>query len=50
MIKAQGRYIDNANFFSVDDPQIITDDKLYELLMTEYPLWVRLAKNKGLLT
>ena len=46
----QGRYVDNANFFSVEDPQIITDDKLYELLMTEYPTWVRLAKNKGLLT
>ncbi|MBF0224561.1 MAG: VWA domain-containing protein [Desulfobacterales bacterium] len=45
----QGRYIDNANFFSVEDPLIISDDELYSLLMAEYPSWVKLAKTKGLL-
>jgi hypothetical protein len=43
------RYIDNADFFSVEDPETIVDEKLYDLLMTEYPNWVKLAKTKNLL-
>ncbi len=43
------RYIDNANFFSVEEPQSISDDELYHLLMTEYPQWLKLAKTNGLL-
>lgn len=45
-----GRYVDNANFFSLEDPEIINDDELYEQLMVEYPDWVILAKAKHLLT
>lgn len=45
----QGRYVDNANFFSVEDPVSISDEDLYELLMGEYPGWLKLAKTKGLL-
>ncbi|MGK7904783.1 MAG: VWA domain-containing protein [Hormoscilla sp.] len=45
----RGRYLDNANFFSVEDPESISDDELYELLMSEYPTWVKLAQNKDLL-
>ncbi|MBC6474778.1 MAG: VWA domain-containing protein [Hormoscilla sp. GM102CHS1] len=45
----RGRYLDNANFFSVEDPESISDDELYELLMSEYPSWVKLAQNKDLL-
>lgn len=44
-----GRFIDNADFFSVPDPTSITDEQLYDLLMMEYPTWVQLAKQKGLL-
>ncbi len=44
-----GRYLDNANFFSVEDPAIIKDEELYDLLMQEYPEWVSLAKAKGLI-
>lgn len=44
-----GRFVDNANFFSVEDPQAVTDEQLYELLMTEYPGWLKLAKEKGML-
>jgi hypothetical protein len=44
-----GRYVDNANFFSVEDPAALSDDQLYELMMAEYPGWVRLAGPKGLL-
>lgn len=45
----KGRYLDNADFFSVADPLTIPDDRLYDLLMTEYPKWVNLARNKNLL-
>ena len=44
-----GRYVDNANFFSVANPDILPDDELYDLLMGEYPEWVKAAPTKGLL-
>jgi len=45
----KGRYIDNANFFSVEDPAHISDDELYDLLMGEYPNWLKEAREKSLL-
>lgn len=45
----KGRYIDNANFFSVEDPANIPDHELYDLLMTEYPDWIKEATTKGLI-
>ena len=45
----EGRFIDNADFFAVKDPTAISDEALYDLLMTEYPDWVKEAKIKGLL-
>ncbi|MGG3451146.1 VWA domain-containing protein [Domibacillus aminovorans] len=44
-----GRFIDNADFFSIEDPSSIPDDELYNLLMQEYPAWVKEARSKGLL-
>ncbi len=44
-----GRHVDNANFFAVKDPAAIPDDDLYELLMSEYPGWLTLARQRGLL-
>ena len=44
-----GRFADNANFFSVADPEAIPDNELYELLMGEYPEWLKVARQKGLL-
>lgn len=44
-----GRFVDNANFFAVEDPATIPDDALYELLMGEYPGWLQLARQGGLL-
>ena len=44
-----GRYVDNANFFSVEDPEHVPDDELYELLMAEYPTWLHEAARLGLL-
>ncbi|MDJ1183826.1 VWA domain-containing protein [Roseofilum casamattae] len=45
-----GRYIDNADFFSVEDPAAIADEELYDLLMTEYPNWLKMARDRGLLS
>ncbi|KNY29926.1 VWA domain-containing protein [Pseudobacteroides cellulosolvens] len=45
----QGRLIDNANFFSVEDPSNISDEELYDLLMKEYPTWLKQASEKGLI-
>ena len=44
-----GRFIDNADFFSVADPMVLPDDQLYDLLMNEYPAWVQGARQLGLL-
>ena len=44
-----GRLIDNANFFSVSSPDEHSDAELYDLLMTEYPGWLKLAQASGLL-
>ncbi len=44
-----GRYIDNANFFSVENPSDLSDNELYDLLMEEYPGWVNAASAKGLI-
>lgn len=44
-----GRFLDNADFFSVEDPAQVSDDELFDLLMTEYPGWVAQARARGLL-
>lgn len=43
------RYVDNAAFFSVEDPEDISTERLYELMMVEYPGWVRMAPALRLL-
>ncbi|MNT02816.1 von Willebrand factor type A domain protein [compost metagenome] len=45
----QGRLVDNANYFSVSSPDEHSDAELYDLLMTEYPGWLKLARGNGLL-
>lgn len=45
----RGRHLDNADFFAVADPAQVQDDALFELLMTEYPGWLRKARQHGLL-
>lgn len=44
-----GRYVDNANFFSVENPAQISDDHLYDLLMSEYPTWLKEVRQKSIL-
>ena len=45
----QGRLVDNANYFSISSPDEHSDAELYDLLMTEYPGWLKLARGQGLL-
>lgn len=44
-----GRLVDNADFFAVSSPDEHSDADLYDLLMTEYPEWVKQARLHGLL-
>ncbi|MWK33045.1 stress response protein [Actinomadura sp. J1-007] len=46
----RGRYIDNADFFTVKDPAKISDDRLFDKMMTEYPKWLERARRGGLIT
>lgn len=43
-----GRYIDNADFFKIEDINRISDEQLYDKLMTEYPSWEQEARRLGL--
>lgn len=44
-----GRYIDNANFFSVSDINSMSDDDLYDKLFTEFPSWLRDSRVQDML-
>lgn len=44
------RLIDNTNFFAIDDFNKMSDDDLYDLLLTEFNDWLKLAKEKGILS
>lgn len=43
-----GRLLDNAGFFSVERPDEYPDEALFDLLMEEYPEWVKLARGHGM--
>ena len=43
-----GRFIDNANFFHLNDITTISDDELYDRLFNEFPEWLNVAKAKGI--
>lgn len=44
-----GRFVDNADFFSVNSLTQYNDEQLYEQLINEYPAWLKAATAKGLL-
>jgi hypothetical protein len=44
-----GRRVDNAGFFAVDDIEAVTDEDLYERLLSEFPHWIRAAREAGVL-
>jgi stress response protein SCP2 len=43
------REIDNADFFAVQDPKNIDEDKFFELVMQEFRGWLVEARQKGIL-
>lgn len=43
------RYVDNADFFALDDFRSVPNDELYSRLLNEFPAWLKLAKNNGVL-
>ena len=45
----EGRYIDNANFFALDDFKTVPNEELYSRLLNEFPQWIKSAKQKGIL-
>ncbi|MBL1079225.1 VWA domain-containing protein [Nocardia sp. 2] len=45
----EGRLVDNAGFFAVDDIDELSDAELYERLLGEFPSWLRAARAAGVL-
>ena len=44
-----GRYVDNANFFSLDDFRSVPNAELYSRLLNGFPAWLNICKNNGVL-
>lgn len=44
-----GRVVDNAGFFAVTDLAKISDEELYDRLLSEFPAWLKAARAKGIL-
>ena len=44
-----GRVVDNCNFFALDRLDEVPEEKLYDLLMEEFPDWLKAAKGAGIL-
>ncbi|WP_067817281.1 vWA domain-containing protein [Nocardia inohanensis] len=49
MDEMDGRLVDNAGFFAVDDIDQLTDAELYSRLLAEFPDWLRAARSAGVL-
>ena len=45
----EGRVVDNAGFFALDDIDQVSDDDLYQRLLSEFPDWMRAAKTASIL-
>ena len=45
----QGRYVDNANFFALDDFMKVRNSDLYARLLNEFPQWLKAIKVKGMI-
>ena len=44
-----GRYVDNANFFALNDILDISDDEIYDRLLKEFPSWLKQPKVESLI-
>ncbi|MGG3889552.1 vWA domain-containing protein [Metabacillus fastidiosus] len=45
----EGCFIDNANFFHFDEIEKVSDEQLYNLLLNEFPSWLKEAKEKEII-
>jgi stress response protein SCP2 len=45
----EGRAIDNADFFAVEDPSDPSEEELYGMLLEEFPQWLEGARKAGIL-
>ncbi|AVK47520.1 hypothetical protein AXY43_05495 [Clostridium sp. MF28] len=45
----EGRMVDNASFFSIDNINSLSDEELYEKLLNEFPIWLKEASSKGII-
>ncbi|ERY68516.1 hypothetical protein Q057_00673 [Pseudomonas aeruginosa BL03] len=45
----KGRVVDNCGFFALDDLHQVTEERLYDQLMEEFPSWIREASAKGII-
>ncbi|SCW44619.1 TerF vWA domain-containing protein [Paenibacillus tianmuensis] len=45
----EGRVIDNANFFQINDIENIQDHELYDLLLNEFPDWLKAAEEANII-
>lgn len=43
------RRVDNVGFFAVDDIEKVSDPELYDRLLSEFPSWLRAARQIGIL-
>lgn len=44
-----GRYVDNANFFALDDFKSVSNAELYSRLLNEFPQWLQEIKRKRMI-
>ena len=45
----RGRYVDNANFFALDDFRSVSNEELYERLLNEFPVWLKEVRRLGMI-
>lgn len=45
----EGRYVDNANFFALDDFKSVSNPDLYGRLLNEFPHWLKEIRGKGMI-
>ncbi len=43
------RLVDNCGFFALDDLHSVSEQALYDRLLSEFPLWLKEARQKGIL-
>lgn len=45
----EGRYVDNADFFALDDFMKVSAPEIYSRLLNEFPNWLNVIKSKGMI-